>query len=117
MIRIAIVDDHEIVREGLKSILQGEPDFEVVAESDTAAGLVSSWRKPNPMSSCSMHGFPASAELKLVADLSQHTLKYRCSWSRPTPTTNWSKSAFEREQRVMSSKTSSASASKRASER
>jgi DNA-binding NarL/FixJ family response regulator len=39
MIRIAIIDDHEIVREGLKSILQCEPDFEVVAESDTAAGL------------------------------------------------------------------------------
>jgi two-component system response regulator DevR len=39
MIRIAIVDDHEIVREGLKSILQKEPDFEVVAEAGTADDL------------------------------------------------------------------------------
>ena len=39
MIRIAIVDDHEIIREGLKSILQCEPDFEVVAETETAEEL------------------------------------------------------------------------------
>ena len=30
MIRIAIVDDHEMVREGLKAILAAEPDFEIV---------------------------------------------------------------------------------------
>lgn len=39
MIRIAIVDDHEIVREGLRSILQSEPDFEVVAAASTADDL------------------------------------------------------------------------------
>ena len=39
MIRIAIVDDHEIVREGLKSILKSEPDFEVVAAAGTADDL------------------------------------------------------------------------------
>ncbi len=47
-IRIAIVDDHEIVREGIKSILQGEPDFEVVAESDTAEGLDALVEKAKP---------------------------------------------------------------------
>ena len=35
-----IIDDHEIVREGLKAILKDEPDFEVVAESDSAEGLI-----------------------------------------------------------------------------
>jgi DNA-binding NarL/FixJ family response regulator len=39
VIRIAIIDDHEIVREGLKTILHSEPDFEVVAESGTAEEL------------------------------------------------------------------------------
>lgn len=39
MIRIVIVDDHEIVREGLKTILESEPDFEVIAESATADDL------------------------------------------------------------------------------
>jgi len=47
-IRLAIVDDHEIVREGLKSILQGEHDFEVVAESDTAERLGELVEKAKP---------------------------------------------------------------------
>lgn len=40
MIRIAIVDDHEMVREGLRTILQPEEDFDVVAESGSADGIV-----------------------------------------------------------------------------
>ena len=39
MIRLVVVDDHEIVREGLKTILQSEPDFEIVGESGTAEQL------------------------------------------------------------------------------
>jgi two-component system response regulator DevR len=39
VIRLAIVDDHEIVREGLRTILQSDPDFEVVAETGTADEL------------------------------------------------------------------------------
>ena len=39
VIRLIIVDDHEIVREGLKTILQSEPDFEIVGESGTAEQL------------------------------------------------------------------------------
>jgi len=33
VIRIAIVDDHEMVREGLRTILHAEPDLEVVGET------------------------------------------------------------------------------------
>ena len=36
MIRIAIIDDHELVREGLKVMLAREPDFEIVGESASA---------------------------------------------------------------------------------
>ena len=35
-IRIVIADDHAIVRRGLRMLLDGEPDFEVVAEADNA---------------------------------------------------------------------------------
>ena len=39
MIRILLVDDHEIVREGLKTILSAQSDFEVVGETGSAEGL------------------------------------------------------------------------------
>lgn len=35
-IRVAIVDDHALVREGLRRILEPEPDLEVIAEASTA---------------------------------------------------------------------------------
>ena len=43
MIRIALADDHAMVREGLRALLEEEPDFEVVGEADdreTAIKLV-----------------------------------------------------------------------------
>lgn len=40
MIRIALIDDHEMVREGLRAILDTEPDFDVVAESGSADDIV-----------------------------------------------------------------------------
>ena len=46
--RIMIVDDHEIVRKGLKTILQDDPDFEVVAESGSAEGIAQLARRTRP---------------------------------------------------------------------
>ena len=39
-LRILLVDDHEVVRLGLKSLINAEPDLEVVAEADTAEEAV-----------------------------------------------------------------------------
>jgi len=36
MIHLLIVDDHEMVREGLKAILVGEPDFRIVGDAASA---------------------------------------------------------------------------------
>ena len=33
-IRIIIADDHQILRQGLKTLLEKEPDMEVVAEAE-----------------------------------------------------------------------------------
>jgi DNA-binding NarL/FixJ family response regulator len=40
-IRIIIADDHQIMRQGLKSLLEKEPGMEVVAEADTGRKTVS----------------------------------------------------------------------------
>jgi DNA-binding NarL/FixJ family response regulator len=40
MIRIQLVDDHEVVRQGLRSLIEREDDLEVVGEAGTAAEAV-----------------------------------------------------------------------------
>ncbi|HEX3327228.1 MAG TPA: response regulator transcription factor [Actinomycetota bacterium] len=40
MLRVMLVDDHEIVRQGLRSLLEAEADIEVVAEADDASSAV-----------------------------------------------------------------------------
>ncbi|HET8785256.1 MAG TPA: response regulator transcription factor [Candidatus Limnocylindrales bacterium] len=39
-IRIALVDDHHLIREGLRLVLQGEPGFEIVGEAEDHASAV-----------------------------------------------------------------------------
>jgi two-component system invasion response regulator UvrY len=41
MIRILVADDHHIVRQGLKQVLDMEPDMEVVGETGSTSGLLS----------------------------------------------------------------------------
>src|SRR6478672_1603160 len=36
-ISVFLLDDHEVVRRGLKQLLEGEPDIEVIGEAGTAA--------------------------------------------------------------------------------
>lgn len=46
--RILLVDDHEVVRRGLKSLLDEHPNFEVVAEAATARDAVEKTRTHKP---------------------------------------------------------------------
>jgi DNA-binding NarL/FixJ family response regulator len=50
-IRVGIVDDHALVRDGLRLILEREPDIEVVGEAADAAGalVLAASRKPHVM--------------------------------------------------------------------
>jgi two-component system response regulator NreC len=47
-IRIALCDDHAVVRSGLRRILEAEPDLEVVAEAGTADEAVAVARDTQP---------------------------------------------------------------------
>jgi two-component system, NarL family, response regulator DevR len=40
-LRVMLVDDHEVVRQGLRALLEAEEDIEVVAEADNGPGAVS----------------------------------------------------------------------------
>lgn len=48
MTRIVLVDDHELMREGLRSILEGEKDIEIVGESSSGREAVALSRKLEP---------------------------------------------------------------------
>lgn len=48
MIRILVVDDHPIVRDGLKAVLALEPDFEVVAEAADGHQALQRYHELNP---------------------------------------------------------------------
>lgn len=39
-IRVALIDDHAIVRAGLRMVLEADPEFEIVGEAETAASAV-----------------------------------------------------------------------------
>ncbi len=47
-LRLLVVDDHEVVREGLVSMLARRPNFQVVAEAGTAADSIELARKFKP---------------------------------------------------------------------
>jgi DNA-binding NarL/FixJ family response regulator len=47
-LRILLADDHEIVREGLRSLLEKQPDMEVIAEAENGRTTVALSRKFKP---------------------------------------------------------------------
>ncbi len=47
-LRVLLADDHEIVRQGLRSLLEAEGDIEVVAEADSGSSAVSLARIHHP---------------------------------------------------------------------
>lgn len=40
MPKILLVEDHRIVRQGIRALLEGEPDFEIVGEADDGAEAI-----------------------------------------------------------------------------
>ena len=47
-VKILIADDHKILREGLKSLLEQKPDFAVVAEAEDGLGAFAGVKKHKP---------------------------------------------------------------------
>ncbi len=72
-IRLLLIDDHQVVRQGLRMMLDGEPDLEIVGEADNASqGLIEITRlKPDvvlmDIGLPDMSGIEATKEVKRLA--------------------------------------------------
>lgn len=75
-IRLLLADDHAILRAGLKGMLEGEPDFEVVAEAASTDELIDQARLHQPdlvVLDLSMPGGGGLKAIESIKKLSSHT--------------------------------------------
>jgi len=70
MIKLLLVDDHEVVRSGLKMLLEGEGDVEIIGEAGTARDTITLVSKLHPdvvlmdIGLPDLSGIEATAEIK-----------------------------------------------------
>jgi DNA-binding NarL/FixJ family response regulator len=69
--RILLADDHALVRRGVRLILEGEPDFEVVAEAGDGAEAVQAARTHRPDLAILDVAMPRMTGLQAARELSQ----------------------------------------------
>jgi len=59
VIRLLLVDDHEMVRTGLRTFLELQDDMSVVGEAGSGEEAWRGWRRCSPTSCCSTSCSPA----------------------------------------------------------
>ena len=72
-IRIELVDQHEILRDGLRRILEGNPDFVVVAEAASEGEAVEMARRHQPDVAIVDLGMRDLDGLKVTTRIMQHS--------------------------------------------
>lgn len=73
MTRVLLVDDHDVVREGLRRLLDSEPDLDVVAEAATAADALECVRSAAPDVAVLDVRLPDRSDIEVCRDIrSQH---------------------------------------------
>jgi DNA-binding NarL/FixJ family response regulator len=78
MIKIFLVEDHHIVRYGVKSLLETNPEFIVIGESDNAEDLIMQFGSLNVdliISDISMDGMSGIELIKQVKKQSKNSIK------------------------------------------
>ena len=85
--RVFLLDDHEVVRRGLRDLLEAEDDLEVVGEAGTAEEAVGRIPATSPTSPCSTCGCPTATGSRCAARSARGTPRSPASCSRRSPTT------------------------------
>ncbi|MEK8050471.1 response regulator transcription factor [Ideonella sp. DXS22W] len=78
MIEVMLVDDHAVVREGYRRMLQTEDDLRVVAEAADATEALNLWRQLKPQVMVIDLALPGMGGLELITRLRQRDPQCRC---------------------------------------
>src|SRR6266404_7049530 len=68
-LRILIVDDHEVVREGLRALLARRPDWEVCGEASAAGEAIRNTRRLQPNVVLLDVNLPDASGLDIISEL------------------------------------------------
>jgi two-component system, NarL family, response regulator NreC len=72
-IRLLLVDDHAVIRSGLRMLLQAQPDFEIVGEAETGLEAIAQVKKHQPdivlmdIQMPDMNGIEATKKLRSIS--------------------------------------------------
>jgi two-component system, NarL family, response regulator DevR len=76
-VRILLVDDHEIVREGLAAVLGRQPGFEVVGQADTAGAALEAVEQLKPALVVLDIGLPDMSGIELCREIKARHVETR----------------------------------------
>jgi two-component system invasion response regulator UvrY len=77
MIRVMLVDDHAVVREGYRRLLECQGDLQVVAEASNSQQALQAWREQPPDVAVIDLAMPGLGGLELIARLRQRDARCR----------------------------------------
>jgi two-component system, NarL family, nitrate/nitrite response regulator NarL len=77
VIRVLVADDHGVVREGIRHVLEGEPGFEVVAEAANGADVMALAESLRPDVVVLDISMPGESGLKLAARIHERLPEIR----------------------------------------
>ena len=89
-LRIVIVDDHEVVRLGLRTLLDRHPDFTVVDEAATAKEAIAKALQHRPDVVVMDIRLPGGSGIDACREISSSYRKLKSSSSPPLPKTTCS---------------------------